>query len=333
MEQQVVCRKGGKAPTKVEELIGVDLAIPSNTSYEERLTALQQAHPELDWVVHEDADTEDLLEQVWLRKADCTIADSNIISINQRYYPELKVSFDITDPEPLAWMLPARASGLQSEIEKWFTEIQDSGQLSLLLDRYYGYVEKFDYVDTRKFVRRIYKTLPKYRKFFEKAGKQHGLDWTLLAAQSYQESHWRASARSPTGVRGLMMLTLATAREVGVKSRLDPEQSIKGGASYLSGLYDRIPETVKDPDRIWFALAAYNIGMGHLYDARRLAESLGKDPDTWSSLAEVFPLLSKKKYYKNLKYGYARGREPVSYVRHVRDYQNILMQKLNNHTK
>lgn len=330
VRQQIVCRRGGKIPKTIEDLIGLKLEVAAETSYVDRLEEIKLQHPDLTWDIGEDIDTEDLLEKVWLRKIDCTIADSNIVAINRRYYPELKVSFDIGKPEHIAWMLPPEADALESEINHWFEELEEQGKLKALMDRYYGFVDTFDYVDTRKFVKRIHTVLPRYRNHFEKAANEHNINWTLLAAQAYQESHWRPGARSPTGVRGIMMLTLNTAKELEIKSRLDPVQSILGGARYFKKLYQRIPDEVQEPDRSWFSLAAYNVGMGHLYDARELAKRLQKNPNRWDSLSEVFPLLSRKKYYKTLKHGYARGREPVTYVRRIRDYQDILLQKLNH---
>ncbi len=328
VEQQVVCRRGGANPKQAEDLVGLSLEVPSGTSYDETLTRLQQYIPDLGWQAVEDADTETLLEKVWLKKLDCTIADSNIVAINRRYYPELRVRFDLTRPEPLAWAIPEDAGDLKKALDKWFKQFRKSGKLEALLERYYGHAEEFDYVDTRRFIRRINTVLPKYKDQFKAAARKYDLDWMLLAAQAYQESHWRTNARSPTGVRGIMMLTMNTARELNVKSRLDPVQSIHGGARYFKQLHDRIPEEVQEPDRTWFALAAYNVGMGHIYDARALAQRLGNDPNTWVGLSEVLPLLSQKKYYRTLKHGYARGREPVIYVQRIRDYHDILHQRL-----
>ena len=197
----------------------------------------------------------------------------------------------------------------------------------ILRDEHFD-IDEFDYVDMRSFVRRIKSRLPALRPLFEQAAQEYDIPWTLLAAQAYQESHWNRRARSPTGVRGIMMLTQRTARELGVKSRLDPEQSIMGGAKYLYRLQKRIPDTVVGQDRWWYALAAYNVGMGHVHDARRLARKLERNPDSWLELRGVLPLLSQKKYYKDLKYGRARGSEPVTYVNKIRSYQNILHAQL-----
>lgn len=328
VQQQVVCRRDGKRPGSVADLVNVSLRVPSDTSYDEHLQILRTANQGLQWQVAAEDDTESLLEQVWLNKLDCTVADSNIVAVNRRYLPELSVRFNLTEPQALSWLLPKDAAALQAAIADWQQEFQQSGQLEDLLERYYGFIDEFDYVDTRKFTNRIKTVLPKYRRYFEAAAKKHDLDWLLLAAQSYQESHWRAAAVSPTGVRGIMMLTQETAREVGISSRMNPQQSIYGGALYFRRLYDRIPEQVNHPDRNWYTLAAYNVGMGHLNDARELAQRLGKNPDRWSDLVEVLPLLSKKQVYKTLKHGYARGSEPVRYVQRIRDYHDILHQTL-----
>lgn len=328
VKQQVVCRRGGARPEKPEDLVGLSLEVPAETSYAEQLDKLQQEIPQLTWRVDEEHDTEYLLEKVWVKEIDCTIGDSNIVAINRRYLPELSVRFAISEPQPLTWLLPPGAEGLQEKVDEWLEQFEEDGELQQLIHKYYGFIEVFDYVDTRAFKRKVKHILPRYKKIFRLAAERHELDWALLAAQAYQESHWNRHARSPTGVRGIMMLTLTTAREVGIQSRLDPEQSILGGARYLARLRKRLPNSIEEPDRTWIALAAYNVGLGHIHDARRLAEIEGKNPDLWHDLKEVLPLLSQKKYYSKLKYGYARGREPVRYVRHIRDYHDMLRQAL-----
>ena len=326
--EQVVCRRGGQHPKNIPALAQVGLTVVAQSSYVSQLNTLKLQHPELQWQTANGANTEELLQQVWNKEIDCTLADSNIVAINRRYHPELVTPFDLTEDQPLVWYMPARAAPLQTSINQWLADYQNSGELDQLLERYYGYVEIFDYVDTRKYVNRIEKRLPEYEDAFKQAAAQFELPWTLLAAQAYQESHWNSTAKSPTGVRGLMMLTLTTAKEVGVADRLDPHQSIKGGADYLNRMRQRLPEDIPEPDRTWFALAAYNVGMGHLKDARTLAQRLNKDPNRWADLKEILPLLSKKEYYKTVNYGYARGSEPVTYVSRIRNFEDILIQHL-----
>lgn len=322
--QQIVCRRGGKKPKKVEDLVGVEIIVAAESSYVEQLNKIKKSHPDIQWKEISDTDTETVLEHVWKKKIDCTIADSNIVAVNRRYFPELSVRFDMTEPESLAWVVRKKDTDMQFLINDWFSEYKDSGKLEEVMHRYYGYIEGFDYVDVRAYQRKIKSHLPKHIKSFKKHANKNKINWTLLAAQAYQESHWRANAKSPTGVRGMMMLTRTTAKELGIKNRLNANASIKGGALYLNKLKKRLPETVTEPDRTWIALAAYNVGMGHIWDARKLAKELNKNPDSWQELATVLPLLTKKKYYKNLKHGYARGYEPVSYVKNIRDYQDML---------
>ena len=332
--QQVVCRRDNVQPDEIEDLVGLNLMVIADSSYVERLQALRELHPQLEWKETTTEDTEQLLRAVWQREIDCTIADSNIVDINRRYFPELIAPLNLNESESLGWMMSAERGDLQQAIADWLQGFEESGELATLQERYYGFVEVFDYVDTRKFIRRIKSRYPKYRKYFEEAAAKYELSPLLLAAQAYQESHWRANARSPTGVRGIMMLTLDTARAMGVKSRLDPKQSIFGGAKYLHRLlHNRFAEEVEEPDRTWMALAAYNVGRGHLHDAQTLAREQGLNPHLWSDLKQVLPLLSDKRYYRNLKYGYARGTEPVRYVQRIRDYRLILENELNNNQK
>ena len=325
VQQQVVCRRNsGGIPKTKADLVGKNIQIIASSSYEESLNELKKEFPELQWVSVEDKDTEQLLEAVWLRKIDCTLADSNIVSINRRYFPELVVAFPLSEVQPYAWMLKPGMEGLSVVIEKWLKEAEDSGKIAQIKDRYYGHVELFDYVDMRKFAERVSIRLPKYKALFEVESQKNGFDWKLIAAQAYQESHWNPKAKSPTGVRGLMMLTRTTAKAIGVSNRMDPEQSIRGGVTYLRKVFDQLPDEVQGEDRIWFALAAYNIGLGHLRDAQQLALRESRNPNRWVDIQAVLPLLSQKAYYKTLKYGYARGREPIRYVQRIRSYREVL---------
>ena len=324
VHSQVICHRDAGAPTSLADLEGVELAVVRGTVYEERLDALQANVAALEWRAMGGRSTEELLMAVWEGEIDCTVADSNVARINRRYFPELEVGLTLGEPDVLAWAMPAEAESLQQEVEHWFRQFEHSGALDQLLDHYYGYVQKFDYVDLRAYRARAEARLPRYVRHFKSAGEQFGLPWTLLAAIGYQESHWDPQAVSPTGVAGIMMLTNSTARSVGVANRLDPRQSIHGGAEYLAYLRDGLADSVPEPDRTWIALAAYNIGLGHVLDARRLARELDLDPDRWASLRQTLPLLSKRQYYRNLPHGYARGRGAVRYVARIRSYQEIL---------
>lgn len=327
VRQQVVCNRYSEKPKNIGELGGVGLLVAESSSYAERLSELQREFPDLRWNITSDYSTEQILEMVAEDKQRCTVADSNVVAINQRYLPSLQVAFPLSEEQELAWIVRDQAKGLQRELDDWFISMERFGHLDRLNDRYYGYGDIFNYVDLAAFHRHMESRLPKYEDMFQEASDQHDLPFDLLAAQGYQESHWNPRAKSPTGVRGIMMLTLTTARGLGVKSRLDPVQSINGGAKYLARILKSIPESVMGDDRLKFALAAYNVGLGHIHDARLLATRMGRNPDTWDGLKTVLPLLSLKKYYKTLQHGYARGTEPVNYVERIISFRDIIRQK------
>ncbi|HEX5513903.1 MAG TPA: membrane-bound lytic murein transglycosylase MltF, partial [Gammaproteobacteria bacterium] len=325
-QQQVIYRAGGNRPRQLEDLNSGTLRVAAHSSQVEFLREAKATLPSLTWEETSDLSADDLLYQVWSEQLDYTIADSNDLVLSQQFYPELRAAFDLTEPQGLAWAL-ARSDddSLYLAAESFFERIRNDGTLAHLLEKYYGHLNNFDYVGTRTYMRHITERLPKYRELFEQAAQETGIDWRLLAAIGYQESHWNPRAVSPTGVRGIMMLTLNTANSLGVKNRLDPAQSINGGARYLAKTKERIPEHITDPTRTWLALAAYNVGLGHLEDARTITASQGKDPDSWTHVKEHLPLLAKKEWYRKTRYGYARGWEPVRYVENIRTYYELLV--------
>ena len=323
VSQKLVFKQGKVRPRKISDLTG-ELMITASSSHVENLTTLKQVHPELNWTETTEFDSEELLIKLLDDEIDYTIIDSNTLALNRRYYPEISVGFTIKKAEPLAWMVSKNSDdAILSSLVEFFGQVHHDGTLLALDDKYYGHVEQFDYVETRTFIKAVNTQLPQYKQLFEKYGQD--INWRLLAAISYQESHWNPHARSYTGVRGMMMLTMATAKELGIVSRLDPEQSIKGGAQYLTGLLKRIPDRITYPDRLWFALASYNVGMGHLEDARVLTDRQGANPDMWVDVKIRLLQLRQKKYYKTVRYGYARGNEPVSYVQNIRRFYDVLV--------
>lgn len=324
----LVCGTTVKKISALDKLSRLSLAIVEGSSYHDYLKTLKAQYPDLSWQELKDVSTENLLAQVNDGIFDCTVVDSNIIAIQRRFLPNLKISYQFEAEQDLAWAISPKALSISEPLNTWFASIKDDGTLNRFIDRYYGFVEVFDPFDVMRYKARITERLTKYTDDFKTAAEAHNINWLVLAAQSYQESHWNPKAKSPTGVRGMMMLTRTTAKEVGVENRLNAQQSIAGGAVYLAKLLKRIPETVQGEDRLWFALAAYNVGMGHLYDARQLAEEQGKNPNLWAEIKTVLPLLSQKKYYKKLKYGYARGMEPVHYVQRIRQYKTVLQESL-----
>jgi membrane-bound lytic murein transglycosylase F len=323
---QLIYRAGHKRPKSIDETVGGTLEVVAGSSHAENLQRLKKKHPQLEWTEQTGLESEDLLYLVKEQVIDFTIADSNEVALSRRFHPELKVAFDLGKPYPLAWAFPhAEDSSLFRAAEKFMLRLKKEGTLDQMIERYYGHVENLGFVDTRTFRRHIVQRLPPLISMFKKAARETGVDWQLLAAIGYQESHWNPDAVSPTGVKGIMMLTRGTAKQLKIKDRTDPELSILGGARYLRVVEKKIPERIEEPDRLWLALAGYNVGFGHLEDARILTQRNGADPDKWSDVKQYLPLLSQKKYYKTLKHGYARGREPVTYVDNIRSYYDLLV--------
>lgn len=326
--QQVIFRmgEGNRRPKRVEDLIGKTLEITANTSHEEELKRLRKRHPALDWNAYRELEPNDLLDLVNQKLIDYSITDSNHFAVARRYYPDLGVAFDLTQPEDLAWAFPhSNDDSLYNEMLLFFHHIRTDGRLDQLIERYYGHVEQLKFVDLVTFRRHYRERLPRYKELFYCAENKTGIDWRLLAAVSYQESHWDSSAVSPTGVEGLMMLTRGTASDLGVANRTDPEESILGGAVYLSQLRDIVPEEIVEPDRTWIALAGYNVGFGHVEDARDLARQLDEAPEKWSVVKNYLPLLAKEQWFKQTRHGYARGLEPVTYVDNIRGYYDLII--------
>ncbi len=326
ISRQIVYRTSHSRPVSLDDLYPEKLHIADGAVPTSILEKLRNKVPSLSWTVHHDKENTELMELVENAAILYTVAYSNDILLSRETYPEIRIAFNLTDPEPLAWAIKnSDDHSLMTEIDNFYRKIADNGTLADLMERFYGPTGFFDYVDSRKFVDKYRKNLPALKAYFTRSAYEHNIDWRLLAALSYQESHWNKNARSPTGVRGLMMLTQPTAKQVGVDNRLDPGQSIEGGTKYLKSLIKRIPDRIKEPDRTWFALAAYNVGFGHLEDARILTQIDGGNADLWDEVKLRLPLLGKRSWYKQTKHGYARGNEPVKFVGKVRKYYNVLV--------
>ena len=327
VKNQVLYRKGNvDRPRTIDDLSAGKLAVIGGTSRAKLLRELQGRYPKLSWIESEDIGSEELIEMVENGRIDFALVDSHELALQRRFFPELRIAFELGRPRQLRWAFNhADDDSLALAIENFFTTIKNDGRLEQLIHRHYSQVADFNYSDIQTFTGHILERLPQYEAVFRREAEKYNQDWRLLAAIGYQESLWKARAKSPTGVRGLMMLTQATARQMKVKNRLDPQQSIRGGARYFARVLDRIPEHIIEPDRTWFALAAYNVGPGHLEDARKITEANGDDPNKWIDVKKSLPLLARKKWYKKTKYGYARGWEPVIYVENIRKYYDYLV--------
>ena len=324
VEQQVVGHRAGPEIQNQQALESYTLWMTGSSMRNEILQALRQDYPKISWQILTAYNTEDLLQMVWNRALPLTLVDSNIMAMNHHYYPELRIHLTVGSPRQLNWATDPRNRNLRQAMHDWFASEKTRKRIKGLVDHYYSHLDSFDYVDLARYRRRIRVRLPKYRPLFEAAAEKYRLDWKLVAAMAYQESHWNPKAKSYTGVRGIMMLTRETAASLGIDNRLDVKAAIFAGTRYLARLHRQVGSKVPEPDRTLMALAAYNIGFGHLQDARLLAKRLGKPDDSWHGVRSVLPLLQQKKYYATLKHRYARGNETVIYVDRIRTYYKIM---------
>jgi membrane-bound lytic murein transglycosylase F len=325
VSQQLVYRVGSYRPRTLAEVNESQLTIaPGHVALNDLREIKEKKYPNLSWKVDEKLGTTSLLQQVVDGKLSYTVADSVAISLFQRVHPELAVALDISDEQPVTWFSKRDDDNtLSAAMLDFFNTINGEGILARLEEKYLGHGDGFDYVDTRAFLRAVDSVLPELQPLFEKYAQQ--IDWKLLAAISYQESHWDTQATSPTGVRGLMMLTRNTAQSLGLSDRTDAEQSISGGARYLQDMMSKVPDSVPQDEKIWYALAAYNMGYAHMLDARALTVKTKGNPDSWADVKQRLPLLSQKAYYSKLRYGYARGYQAYAYVENIRKYEISLV--------
>lgn len=328
--QMVVYRTGHFRPKSWDDLVqGMSLAVLAGSRQAEVLQSHQVRYPHLSWMETTDLEVTDLLKMVQDGDLDYAVVSTQDFNINRFFFPRVAVAFDTEVSSALVWLFSKEKDVKQkySKLERAATEYinlaQALGTINEIRARYYRHEQYLEYVGAPLFLRHVRSRLPQYEAHFRVAAKEQDLDWLLLAAVSFQESHWRKNAVSPTGVRGLMMLTQRTANDLNV-DRLDPFESIEGGSRYLRQLYDRMPDGVQGEDRLYMALASYNVGKGHLEDARVITQRQGFNPNSWEDVAKHLPLLTQRKWYRNTRYGYARGNEPVAYVHNIRRYLEIL---------
>jgi len=324
IDQHIVYRVQDPLPASPRDLVGKRIVVIRNSTHAASLARLAKELPRLRWTEVEDADQLELFARVASGAADVTIADSAEFTLGRRFFPDLRPAFKLAESEAIAWALAPRSTDLLPLVERHFAELKAIGLLAEILTRHERSLARFQRVDAAAYVSAVRERLPRYQPWFEEAGAETGIDWRILAAIGYQESRWDESAVSPTGVRGLMMLTAETAQRVKVTDRTDPRSSILGGARYLALMKKTIPERIPEPDRTWLTLAAYNIGYGHLEDARVLAQGAGRNPDSWDAVRETLPLLAQERWFTRTRRGYARGWEPVGFVRNVQTYLQIL---------
>jgi membrane-bound lytic murein transglycosylase F len=308
---------------ETEDLVGHTIEVSADGPAEQVLKKLPVIG-QLTVKSDENINDLDLLAHIQERRSELAATDSAHLNVATNYYPDLAVAQEIPGKVAYGWAFRFEDEALCAQADAFITRFKQDGRLARLEDRYFGHINRITPIATAQFIQDMRNRLPRFRSDFQKAQTLTGIDWRLLAALAYQESKWDPLATSYTGVRGLMMLTGETADRMHVSNRLDPQESILAGARYLADLIDELPDEIKDPDRQWLGLAAYNLGMGHLNGARRFAIGLKRDPTSWYDMKSVLPLMARPEYYARLKAGRARGGEAVVLVENVRTYFDIL---------
>ncbi|MBK8763033.1 MAG: transglycosylase SLT domain-containing protein [Sulfuritalea sp.] len=267
----------------------------------------------------------DLLERLTAHKAEMATVHDIHFDVGVNFYPEASPLLQLPGKLELGWAFGGKdAERLREKADAFIAAARADGTLARLQDRYFGHIKRINSAGIARFIDDAKTRLPQWRRHFHAAQDLTGIDWRLIAALAYQESKWDPLATSYTNVRGMMMLTEDTADYLRVRNRLDAGESIRAGARYLAELVEQVPVTAGYPDRLWLALSAYNLGMGHFRGARAMAAKFKRDPDVWYEMKQVLPQLARPEVYARLKSGPARGGEAVIMVENIRSYYDVL---------
>ena len=326
IQQHLVAHRNNASAGSLDNFGGNKIHVSIGSMYHDYLRALKRQGYDLKIKLHANAPAEELIRQVAAGKLEATIAATNIALRTRRHYHQVVISEPISSSFFLGWAVKKNSCELLNQINSFFETIQENGVLDEIYEQYYANLESIDYMDLSMFHFRLKTRFPPFKKTVQRAAEKNDLDWRLITAQMYQESQFDPDAQSPNGAFGLMQLTSSTAERFNVKDVLNPVQNIAAGARYLRKLYDYF-SGIPEQDRLFMALAAYNAGLGHVFDARNLARKLKLPPDKWTSMVEVLPLLEQRTYYKNARHGYCRGSEAVKYIEQIMVYYDVLKHK------
>ena len=325
IEPVLVYNSEGFKPESWADLTGETVGIVEGTGLEATLAKVRGDHPDVQWRPLALPAAEGLIEQVSEGSLGYAVVASNEAALVRNVFLNVETAFPVGPRQELVWVVSAKQAVLLEKVNAFFARIAKDGTLQRLIDRYFGHVRRVERIGAGVFQERIRTVLPAFTALFHQAQQESGIEWRLIAAIAYQESHWDPQATSETNVRGMMMLTEDTAKRLRVRDRLDARQSIGAGARYLAELKRSLPARIAEPDRTWIALAAFNIGIGHLEDARVLAVRRKLNPDSWSDIKKTLPLLAQADLADDTRFGVARGGQAVVFVETVRAYYDVLL--------
>jgi membrane-bound lytic murein transglycosylase F len=331
VEPLLIYNRDGYKPSDWRDLEGESVAyVDDDTGFEPEIAAARMAHPKIAWE-RLTLPTVGLISQVSDGTRGYAIVGSIAAAVARNIYLDFDVAFAAGGRREVAWVVAPGNGDLRRELDAFLARLARDGTLDRLIERYIPDIRQIQRIDAGVLQERLRTLLPRYRALFQDAQEHTGIEWRLLAAIAYQESQWDPAATSETGVRGFMQITEDTAKRLGITNLLDPAQNVLGAARYLRDIKDRLPARIAEPERTWLALAAFNIGLGHLEDARILAQRQKLNPDLWSDVKQVLPLLALPEYYAKAKQGYARGGMPVAFVDRVRGYYDVLLAREEAH--
>lgn len=323
-DQYLIYRLSDTVPKRLNELSLVDVEISANPNHIEVLEAVHPEQKDSGWQLQKNLDSQQLVQMVDLGLVRYTLVEEHELSTVRLFYPYLRTAFKTSAQVSLVWLFDKADSDLRNKANAFFQEMKKNRQLDRLVEAHFGHLGRLSYAEKLTFVGLVERRLGRYKNIFIEAAAEYGLDWQFLACVAYQESHWNPRAVSPTGVKGMMMLTQEVSKRYGISNRYDAYQSIMGGARYLAEIIRQLPSQITEPDRSWMALIAYLVGYGHLNDAFRLTKKRGAKPNFWIDVSASLKLLEKPEWYQQSKHGKPRGGDAITYINNVRNYQYLL---------
>lgn len=321
VRQQLVVREGLGEPTSLDEIGNAYISVEADSGHAETLRELHQHNPEIIPQPLSSISSADLMAMLARKELDYALIDSSMARWAKSLFPEVKVAFEVGEPKDYAWTFPPGAdASLLEQAAHFIEDYKRSGELDRMIDRYFEHLDSLDPDGVRQFIRDVRYRLPLFREHFIRSAQKHGVDWRLLAAMGYRESRWDPSAVAPNGTRGIMQLTGSTAQELGVENPHDVSASIDGAARYLHLLLKQLPKELASIERPWFALAAYNIGLGTVNATIRHHQRLYGNPPHWEDFRNA---LLAKAQGSNLN---RKRRElALDYVDTIRAYYDLMI--------
>lgn len=312
------------------DLAGKTIYVQKNSAYARRLRSLSDEIGDTIYIREVDEGEDKLIEKVAAGEIDFTVSDENVAEVNETYFGNIDISLPVSFPQNLAWAVPKESDDLRLAVNAWLTEFKQTKRYAIIYHKYFRSKRSAEMKDSDYFANYSGKLSP-YDPIIRQVSEEIGWDWRLVASMIYQESRFNPQARSWAGAYGLMQLMPRTGERFGVNPNSSPKMQIRAGLMYIQWLDERFSFIEDEEERKKFILASYNVGMGHVLDARALAEKYDANPDVWEgNVAEFLLNKADPRVYNDevVRYGYCRGSEPYHYVAEIIEryehYKNLI---------